>query len=136
MELHQCLNFLLSVSQHQVHQHLADELTPYELTPTQYGVLNTLWTHGELTPKEIGSFLHLKASSISTVLDKMQKQQLIERQVDPSNRRTILVTATEKAKALQPDVEQVIQKMNHHFLNKLEADEAEKLIATLQKLIQ
>ena len=45
-------------------------------------------------------------------------------------------SATEKAKALQPDVEQVIQKMNHHFLNKLEADEAEKLIATLQKLIQ
>ncbi|GCB30002.1 hypothetical protein [Anaerotignum faecicola] len=38
MELTQCINYLLTTSQHTVFQFLSGKLSEYDLTPSQYGV--------------------------------------------------------------------------------------------------
>ena len=79
MELTQCINYLLTTSQHTVFQFLSGKLAEYDLTPSQYGVLSCLWQREFATPKQISEILCLETSTISGVLDRMQKKGLIDR---------------------------------------------------------
>ncbi|ANU09689.1 MarR family transcriptional regulator [Planococcus antarcticus DSM 14505] len=136
MELNNCINYLLSISQNKVFKHLSKLLEEYDLTPAQYGVLNCLWREGELSPKQIGAMIHLEASTVSGILDKMQKAGFIERSIDPENRRNILVVTTKKSVAIQKDVEATTERLNQTVLQDMSDSEKEVLKKSLETIIQ
>lgn len=136
MELKECMNFLLSVSQNKVFKYFSKLLEEYGLTPAQYGVLNCLWSEGQLSPKQIGGFMYLEAPTISGILDKMQKAGFIERSVDPENRRNVLVVATQKSMELQDKVEAVTVEMNNTALQNLSASDKAVLIKSLDTIVK
>jgi len=134
MELKDCMNFLLSVSQNKVFKYFSKLLEDYGVTPAQYGVLNCLWKEGQLSPKQIGEMVYLEAPTVSGILDKMQKADLIERSVDPKNRRNILVTATPKSHEIREKVESATITLNNKVLQNLsdiEKDELKKALETI-----
>jgi len=132
MEINNCINFLLSASQNVVNKYFKQELSKYNVTPAQYGVLNCLWSHGDLTPSTIRNMLKLEASSVSGVLDRMQKEDLIDRTIDPNNRRTIIVSPTDKSMAMKDDIELIVDNMNKKYLSSYTHEEQ----AILKKLLQ
>lgn len=135
MEVKNCINFLLATSQNVVFKYFSKQLSEYGLTPSQYGVLNCLWQHGDLSPTKIREILILEASSVSGILDRMQKNGLIERHIDPNNRRVIIVTTTDKSMAIKEDVEAIVNKMNHKFLEHCSKEEENILKQALLKII-
>lgn len=92
MDYTRCINFLLTISQHEVFLIFSENLSEFGITPGQYGVLACLWKHETLTPKEIANILRVENSTISGVLDRMQKRGLIDRILDPNNRSSIRST--------------------------------------------
>lgn len=136
MELKQCINFLLSVSQNKVFKYFSKLLEEYGVTPAQYGVLNCLWREGQLSPKQIGEMVHLEAPTVSGILDKMQKAELIERSVDPNNRRNVLVIATEKSNEIREEVEAATNKLNDKVLQDLTESDTEALKKALEAIIK
>ena len=46
MELQNCINYLLTVAQHEVFQAFSNKLAQFNITPGQYGVLGCLWENG------------------------------------------------------------------------------------------
>ena len=133
MELNQCINYLLTTSQHRVFQEVSKRLEPFDVTPVQYGVLYCLWKGDKTTPKEIAAELKLENSTISGILDRMEKKDLLKRQVSTEDRRYIEVVLTENGAALIdtanidiladiPDEEQQILKKNLRLLAGLEED--------------
>ncbi|AKC66106.1 MarR family winged helix-turn-helix transcriptional regulator [Bacillus altitudinis] len=135
MELSECINFLLSVSQNKVFKYFSKLLEEYDLTPAQYGVLNCLWREGQLSPKQIGELVYLEASTVSGILDKMQKADLIERTIDPKNRRNILVEATQKSLAIREKVEAATIDLNNTALQNLSNDDKVVLKKALYTII-
>ena len=135
MEINQCINYLLTISQNKVFQHFSERLKELKITPAQYGVLNCLWKNTPQTPKQIGNTLYLEASSISGILDRMQKNELITREIDSTNRRNILIYPTAKANSLKADVERIAEELNSHFLSDLSLSEQEILKKLLLHLI-
>lgn len=135
MKLNDCMNFLLSVSQNKVFKHFSKLLEEYGVTPSQYGVLNCLWAEGELTPKQIGEMLVLEASTISGVLDKMHRLELIDRYVDPQNRRNVLVVATPKSLEIKDGVEEATRQMNRKVLLNLSDQDQAVLKKALNTII-
>lgn len=136
MELKECINFLLSVSQNKVFKYFSKLLEEYGVTPAQYGVLNCLWREGQLSPKQIGEMVHLEAPTVSGILDKMQKAELIERSVDPNNRRNVLVIATEKSNEIREEVEAATNKLNDKVLQDLTESDTEALKKALEAIIK
>lgn len=136
MELKECINFLLSVSQNKVFKYFSKLLEEYGVTPAQYGVLNCLWREGQLSPKQIGEMVHLEAPTVSGILDKMQKAELIERSVDPNNRRNVLVKATEKSNEIREEVEAATNKLNDKVLQDLTESDTEALKKALEAIIK
>ncbi|KIL10114.1 MULTISPECIES: MarR family winged helix-turn-helix transcriptional regulator [Bacillus] len=135
MELSECINFLLSVSQNKVFKYFSKLLEESDLTPAQYGVLNCLWREGQLSPKQIGELVYLEASTVSGILDKMQKADLIERTIDPNNRRNILVEATQKSLDIRDQVEAATIELNKTALQNLSNDDKVVLKKALSTII-
>ena len=132
MELTQCINFLLTTAQHTVFQFLNSQLSAYDITPSQYGVLSCLWTREYATPKQISEILCLETSTISGVLDRMQKKGLVERFVNKEDRREIRVVVTEKGKALQEPIQEIIETVNEVVLRDFSEEEVQRLKENLK----
>lgn len=116
MELTQCINYLLTTAQHSVFQYLNGKLSEYDVTPSQYGVLSCLWQREFATPKQISEILCLETSTISGVLDRMQKKGLIDRVINRNDRREVRVVPTEKGKALEEPISKIIDEVNEEVL--------------------
>ncbi|AIY06755.1 transcriptional regulator, MarR family [Planococcus sp. PAMC 21323] len=136
MDIKECINYLLSVSQNKVFKYFSVLLEEHNLTPAQYGVLNCLWSKGELSPKQIGGMMRLEASTVSGILDKMQKAGFIERSIDPENRRNILVVPTSKSIAIQKEVEETTERLNQTVLQDLSDSDQMALKKLLGTIIQ
>lgn len=134
--LDNCMNYLLSVSQHKVFKLYSQMLEEYDVTPAQAGILTCIWSMEHITPKEISQQLHLEAPTISGILDKMQKQGLVDRKVDPKNRRVVFVSATEKAYALKEGIEKATQSMNSIVLSSFSEEETNFLKDFLSRFIK
>lgn len=116
MELKECINFLLTTAQHNVFQYLSIKLAEHDVTPSQYGVLSCLWGKSHTTPKQIAETLCLETSTISGVLDRMQKKGLIDRVINKEDRREVQVIITEKGSALQGPITEIIDAVNEEVL--------------------
>ncbi|MEA4815555.1 MAG: MarR family transcriptional regulator [Lachnospiraceae bacterium] len=127
MELNQCINFLLTTAQHSVFQYLSSRLAVYDITPSQYGVLSCLWGKQHATPKQISETLCLETSTISGVLERMQKKGFIKRVVNTEDRREVQVLATKKGDALKEPIEKIIDEMNYEALKIFSEEDALKL---------
>lgn len=130
------MNFLLSVSQNKVFKYFSKLLEEYGVTPAQYGVLNCLWKEGQLSPKQIGEMVYLEAPTVSGILDKMQKAGLIERSVDPNNRRNVLVTVTSKSNSIKENIESATINLNTMVLQNLSDNEQNVLKKALETIIK
>lgn len=136
MEVTSCINFLLGAAQNKVFKYFSKRLSEFGITPSQYGVLSCLWENGDLTPSQIREILILEASSVSGILDRMQKNELIDRHIDPNNRRAIIVSPTEKSNKIRKDIEIIVQEMNDKFLSPFKANEKDILLNALSQLIK
>ena len=60
--------------------------------------------------------LCLETSTISGVLDRMQKKGLIDRVINREDRREVRVVPTEKGKQLQEPITEIIDEVNEEVL--------------------
>lgn len=134
MNLDQCINFLLTGAQHKVFQEMKKELEQYDLTPIQYGVLKCIWQLNLHTPKEIADYLGIENSTISGILDRMEKKELIQREIDKDDRRFIYVNLTESSKALEKPVNKTVEEVNQTVLAGFTDKEAEDLRNMLKRI--
>ncbi len=137
MELKECINFLLTTAQHTVFQYLSQRLAPYDITPSQYGILNCLWINdGTCLPRQIAELLFLETSTVSGILDRMQKKDLIDRVINPENRREILVMITPKGEALKTPVLKIIDEVNEEVLKDFSPKETEFIRKSLRQIAE
>lgn len=137
MELKECINFLLTTAQHTVFQYLSQRLAPYDITPSQYGILNCLWINdGTCLPRQIAELLCLETSTVSGIQDRMQKKDLIDRVINPENRREILVMITPKGEALKAPVLKIIDEVNEEVLKDFSPKETEFIRKSLRQIAE
>ncbi|HUP70663.1 MAG TPA: MarR family transcriptional regulator [Acidimicrobiales bacterium] len=53
-----------------------------------------------LTPNEIGEHLHLTSGTVTTVIDSLEKRNLVERKPHPQDRRKVLVSITDAGRVV------------------------------------
>ena len=132
MELKECINFLLSTAQHNVFQYLSVKLSSLGITPSQYSVLSCLWGRSHATPKQLAEILGIETSPVSGLLDRLQKNGLIDRIVNSEDRREVQVIATQKGRDLEKPVTVIIDDMNKEVLKTFTQDEIDKLKSMLR----
>src|SRR5487761_1246362 len=83
----------------------AERLAPFGLTPAQERALRMI-TRSEVPPRmtELADHLGIVPRSVTTVVDALEEAGLVHREIDPRNRRAILLHLTDRGKAVRDDM--------------------------------
>lgn len=101
---------------------------------SDFGVLEVLLHKGPMPVNEIGNKVLLTSSSMTSALDRLEVQGLLERHEDAHDRRTRVVSLTPKGRGL------IVKVFKHHardlekIMAPLDETERETLAALLRKL--
>jgi DNA-binding MarR family transcriptional regulator len=109
-------------------------LADLELTFARYEVLVVLYFNEDAVPLSyVARALQLHQASITSLVDKLEKQQLIERKAHPTDRRSTLAQITRAGKTR---TRTAINRLNTELYNALglDADETRTLVTVLAKM--
>jgi DNA-binding MarR family transcriptional regulator len=111
-------------------------LKAYTINDQHYNILKTLNEH-DPEPVSVGDIKRLminKRGDLTRLLDKLHAMQLITRDVDPHNRRVVLVALTAKGKEQLKamDHELSTQRDQSHNLTEHEAQQLNELLDKLR----
>lgn len=134
MQLEECVNYLLTTAQHSVFLKMTEKLSVFDITPVQYAVLYCLWENDKRSPKEIAERLKLENSTISGILERMEKKGLIERSISKEDRRYIQVMLTEKGANLKDAVLTAVEEVNNEVMSVFSDNDREMLKSWLRLL--
>ncbi|UNO47307.1 MarR family winged helix-turn-helix transcriptional regulator [Alicyclobacillus acidoterrestris] len=93
-----CLAFQLTQARKKVFAWYGNYLKPLGLTPASVYVLGVLRDKEYATPSEISHLLELERPTVTTLLSRMERSGLVNRALNPSNRRETLVSLTDTGK--------------------------------------
>lgn len=109
-------------------------LAEHGITPTQLGVLEALWHLGPTRHCALAAKLLLSASNLTTVIDNLERDGLVRRDRDPSDRRVSITSLTPEGTARVADFfPQHVQRLTD-ALSALEPAEQDELGRLCRKL--
>ena len=99
---HICFN--LGRVMRRVYDHYEQRLSSFGLTTSQYFVFNALWMGDGISLGELGERVFLDSSTLTGIIDRMERSGYVERRANPDDRRSVLVFLTAKARELGPRI--------------------------------
>ena len=106
-----------------------------EISGGQGRILFILWKTDHLTISEISEKTSLAKNTVSVVINGMVNKGIVERNINPQNRRQTIVTLTEYAKSLQAKYEMVSQQMNTLFYQGFSGKEQKQFEEYLARIL-
>ncbi|MFS0613333.1 MarR family winged helix-turn-helix transcriptional regulator [Lederbergia ruris] len=104
------------------------------LNTTEFAVLELIYHKGDQPIQKIGEKVLIASSSITYVVDKLEKKKLLERKPCPKDRRITFAAITTEGKELMDDVFPKHTLAIQEILAGLDVDEKKQLIEQLKKL--
>ena len=101
---------------------------------SQGRILYTLWQEDGVPIKTISDKCGLAITTLTTMLERMEKQELIHRQPDEKDKRKTLIVLTEKARGLESDYHAVSDQMGRLYYKGFSASEIEQFEAFLERV--
>ncbi|WML40764.1 MarR family transcriptional regulator [Neobacillus sp. OS1-2] len=111
-------------------------LSNYKITPPQFVALQWLFEDGDMTIGELSNKMYLACSTTTDLVDRMEKNLLVERVKDPSDRRVVRIHLLEEGKRI---IDEVIKKRQVYLgdvLKNFTLEEIQVLQSNLMKLHQ
>jgi len=103
------------------------------LTPPQYSILMELWKSDGKQFKDLASACCCSPSTITGIIDTMEKKEIVYRENNPEDRRSLLVKLTEKGKEIKnttPPIKIILKNCCEGFTS----EDLEQLSSLLNKL--
>ena len=133
LKLENQLCFPLYVASKEIVRKYQPILEKYDITYTQYLVLMALWEYGKQSVKELGEHLYLDSGTLTPLLKKLEKKNLLARHKDEKDERSVLIELTEEGKKFRKDAEKIPLEVASCV--KLNPEEAKMLYDLLYKVI-
>jgi DNA-binding MarR family transcriptional regulator len=133
MELHESLGFLVNRLAHSMGQELDAQVKRHGVTISQWVIMNLLWHKEGLSQVDIQESLSIEGSTVSGLLQRMQKAGLIRKAPDPQDGRVTRVFLTERGKSLEEALNAEAEQVNRKAMQGLSADEQMFLIRLVKR---
>jgi DNA-binding MarR family transcriptional regulator len=132
LEFVNAMRFCVKRSFHILHEHFKK----YNLTLPQGQVLRVLNQKGPLSLVELSKELDSKPSSMSGLIDRLVKADMVTRQRDEKDRRIVWIALSTKSKELFTKFPFTQAQYYRTYLEKLTDEEFSQLSGNLQKLVR
>lgn len=113
----------------------AERLAPLGLTPAQERALRLI-TRGDEPPRmtELADRLGIVPRSLTTVIDALEEAGLVRREIDPRNRRAILLRLTDHGAEVRDGLREARRRAAEDLFAPLSADDRKTLAGLLARL--
>jgi DNA-binding MarR family transcriptional regulator len=85
---------------------------PLGLNITEWYVLRALYDEDGLSASRLALLVCRHPSSITALLDRMEERNLLRREIDAQDHRSVQIFLTEQGRTLQPRVEAAADRLN------------------------
>ncbi|WP_217587726.1 MarR family winged helix-turn-helix transcriptional regulator [Lentibacillus saliphilus] len=117
-----------------IEKHVTADIKNQGINLTEFSVLELLYHKGEQPIQKIGQKILLSSSSMTYVIDQLEKKQWLTRQACPKDRRVTYAVITPAGKELMDGIFPKHVEAIHHIMGGLNTDEKELMIEQLKKL--
>jgi MarR family transcriptional regulator, organic hydroperoxide resistance regulator len=121
---------------HATLQVLAAELVDLDLTASEINALANLADGRGRTVSELGAAVGARPTTLTSVLDRLERRGHITRGARPGDRRAVLIELTPAGRRTAATIRQAVAGLEHRALGGLPADVITALRAGLQALTE
>ena len=121
-----------------IKQNMHEQFKEMRVTGPQGMLMGTLVHNGKMKISDLSEMLALSNSTVSGILDRLEKQGFVERTRSDEDRRVVYVNVTDEFKKHKQEHFKEIEKKLESMMNKATPEELEIIfegIDTLQKVI-
>jgi MarR family transcriptional regulator, organic hydroperoxide resistance regulator len=109
-------------------------LSDYTITPPQFVALQWLFEDGDMTIGDLSTKMFLACSTTTDLIDRMEKNNLVERVKDTNDRRVVRIHLLDEGKRIIDEVIKKRQRYLEEVLKNFSAEEIQVLQDNLIKL--
>jgi DNA-binding MarR family transcriptional regulator len=128
------LGYHLRRAQSAVFQDFAASMNGAELTPGQFGVLALIEANAGLSQTRLAQILGIDRSTLVGVIDKLERQGLVERAARPNDRRSHALKLSRGGEARFQNLARLVRRHESRIARRLSPRERDTLIALLQRI--
>lgn len=112
-------------------------LAPYELTHTQYKILMLLLRYQDKPLRQIDIETHFAMTNptVTGIIQNLEKKDLIRRIPNPADRRSKLLTLTQRALSMKEELYALGEAIEKQATANLSDDECRQIVALLKKIL-
>lgn len=107
--------YKLSRVMRKVQRYYEGKLAPYGITPVQFYVLSALWENDGVKFKDLAKRLNMDGSTLTGIMDRMERLDLVERRDDPDDRRSLLIFLKDKALENKEEIISLAEKLDQEI---------------------
>ncbi len=121
------LLFLLSKAQHRIKTCMKDKFREHgiDLTPGQMGVLFLLKEQDGRIMSEFSTILDIDSSSLTRTVTQMENAGLLERRLDPNDRRQVRVYITPAGSEQAGEAGRLAREVNQRIMDAFSTEEVQ-----------
>lgn len=119
---------------HSIKKNLGSSFNAFDLTGPQGMLMGILKHYGEMKISDLSEKLGLSNSTVSGIIDRLEKQGLVKRTRSENDRRVVYVSATEKFKKGFEENFKIIENEFGRMLNKATPEEIDTILEGLHLL--
>lgn len=135
-DFHSSVTYWVCHTAHLLQREMNAELAPRGITFRQAQVLGCLANEGPLSQVELAERLSIEPPSLVPVLDRMQRDGMVERSVCPEDRRRRIICPLPKAKAHWSEIVDSVMLVRTAIAEDLTPAQIEQLNSTLTVIRQ
>ncbi len=128
------LGFIITRTSTRYKNELGRRLKPFDVTPEQWVALHRLREQDGLTQKELADRIFKDQPTITRILDKLERKQLIRRSASPEDRRIFRIHLTDRGGNLLEQLMAVSLQVRESSCQGVTERELAELKATLNKI--
>jgi DNA-binding MarR family transcriptional regulator len=134
IDIEKSVGFLLAKAYQRSSALFKEEFDQYDLTPQQFGLLSFLWIEDGLSQTELSARSQIDRTTMGGIIDRLEKEVLVERRPHPDDRRAYQVFLTAKGKSLEEELCAVASQVQDKVNVPLTTEEQATLIRLLEKI--
>jgi len=133
-DIEKSVGFLIAKAYQRLFSCFRARLESHGITPPQFALLAFLWKQDGLSQVELSEKTEVDRTTLSGLIDRLQKLELVERRRHPADRRIWLVHLTPSGRRLEEQLVPIALQVREQFTVNLENGEYRQLCELLKKL--
>ncbi len=117
-------------------EHFREQLAQHGVARSTWPILSAIHNEEASTPMALSRFIGMDPSAVTRKLDQLEKAGLVVRTPNGSDRRSIKLTLTSKAKGLVAKLAACSMATNEKFLSNVPSADAKELVRIIKAMLK